>query len=393
MTAPLTVGILGAGQLARMMSMAASKVGAKCFVLADKESDCAIPVADGHLFNDKKPGTLLRFCENLDVLTIENEFIDLDWVKKEIGFLPFYPSLHCLGLVQDKLEQKHNLSRCKLACLDYLPVNSLADLKKAQSKFSDGLVLKTARFGYDGKGTFIFPSSAEFDPSRFWNDYLSRTQKNVIQKEFTLEFSGYVEPLAVYKKELAVVVARSTTGQTLCYPVIETFQAGGICRWAMAPAQIKPEVISAAQELAVNVIEGFGGVGVFGIEMFLLADDRVVINEIAPRVHNSGHLTMDGCEVGQFEMHLRAVAGMPLLGENLRWPGMAMVNIIGPRESAALEFSPEKREIVPPEGLWIHWYGKTGGALGRKLGHINACGNSPDEALKKATAFHQKWFQ
>jgi phosphoribosylaminoimidazole carboxylase PurK protein len=369
---PKRVGILGAGQLARMLAMASGKLNIQCRVLADKKTDCAIPVAAGVTYNDKRPATLRQFCAEIDVLTTENEFIDLRWLEDGLGSTPFFPGLDCLKQIQNKLTQKESLLQKNIPTLEYIRLNSKEDLHRVPAKLGSAFVIKAARNGYDGKGTFIFGPSRPLRVNEFW-DQVSQTSG----------FSGYAERLISFKKELAVIVARSVNGEVASYPVVETHQENGMCRWVVAPAAIDGKTALEAQKIARQVIESFNGIGVFGVEMFLTENDQVVINEVAPRVHNSGHLTMDLCDVGQFEMHLRAITGLPLTGTSLNWPAGAMANVIGQKDALTQNF---RGESEPGENLWPHWYGKSGESLGRKLGHINAAGETQKAALKKAVA-------
>jgi 5-(carboxyamino)imidazole ribonucleotide synthase len=363
---PFKVGILGGGQLARMLALAAHNFGLKPYVFVKSMEECAVEVATEAFIDDQTVETLAKFYEKVDVLVIENEFVDLALLQAVLGTKPLYPDLNCLQMVQNKLEQKANLKKFKIPTLDYIPVRSSEDMALVEKKFGNAFVLKKAQFGYDGRGTFIFDGKKTFDHEHFKSEYGG--------------FSGYAEPFVKFKNEIAVVVARSVSGEVVCYPVIETNQEGGMCRWTMVPAGIPKNIAKKAQNIAIQVIKKFEGVGVFGVEMFWLKTGEVVVNEIAPRVHNSGHVTMDACDVSQFEQHWRAILGYPLGGTELMVNGAAMVNIIGAVQKDRARISYEKVQSRAS----IHWYGKAGAMLGRKLGHINATGRTAAQALDLA---------
>jgi len=185
-----------------------------------------------------------------------------------------------------------------------------------------------------------------------------------------------------FVKELAVMVARSTVGEILTFPVVETTHKNNICQTCVVPAPVSKEITDNARALAIQVMEHLKGAGVFGIEMFVTAEDKVLVNEIAPRVHNSGHYTIEACKTSQFEQHIRAITGMELGSTDLTVPAAAMVNILGEREGAAKPEGVEK--AIDLQGVAVHIYGKKETKIERKMGHITAIGNTPQEALEKA---------
>jgi len=386
MTAPLRVGILGGGQLALMLVEAAKRIGLRPYVFAASKTDCAVKVCDDISFDDGSLETLTKFCESVDVVTIENEFIDLNLLSEATESAQLFPQLSCLRLAQNKLDQKINLSQRNLSTLKFVPVKTKSDLLRAIEKFGDQLVLKRARLGYDGKGTFIFNKNRKLDPEAFWHE-----QRN---NSIGSDFEGYAEPLADFEKELAVIVARSIDGQTFTFPVIETNQDGGVCHWAVTPTKLETSVETRVARVAVDIISAFDGIGVFGVEMFLLRDKSIVVNEIAPRVHNSGHLTMDGCNLSQFEIHLRAITGMDIEKPKVICPGIAMVNILGRgnmilRGDEDVPLRAPWKSLIDENKVWIHWYGKAGETKGRKLGHINVAASNAEVALKEALALRE----
>jgi phosphoribosylaminoimidazole carboxylase PurK protein len=252
-------------------------------------------------------------------------------------------------------------------------------LKEAGVHFESGFVLKQAKLGYDGKGTFMYGPKKRFSAEEFMGAHPG--------------FYGYAEAYAPFKKELAVVVARTEKGEIKTFPLIETSQKDGKCDWAVSPAAVTPKVARQALKIAEQVIKKFGGVGVFGVEMFLLRGGKVVVNEIAPRVHNSGHLTINGCIQSQFEVHWRAGLGQALSSTDLVSGAAAMVNILGKnpgRIEPGTKVHASNPSATRGTTSWIHWYGKTGETLGRKLGHVNATAKTSRQALATARQVRDK---
>jgi 5-(carboxyamino)imidazole ribonucleotide synthase len=380
-TLPHRVGIIGGGQLGQMLALAARQIGVQPVILAHRATDCALQVTNEYFLDDGTDALLEIFLKSIDSITIENEFFDLERYERILQKFPtkeFFPSIASLKLAQNKLDQKQFLKKNKIPTLDFFPVEKLNQLEEAYDQFIGQVVFKQAELGYDGRGTFIFVGKKD------------RSKFESLRDKPGKSFFGYAEPLTKFKKELAVVVARSSRGEIMAYPTIETFQKNGICHWALAPAGITPSQNKMAQGIAKDVIKKLKGVGVFAIEMFILKNGKVVVNEIAPRVHNSGHLTLNACLTNQFEQHLRAILGLPLGSGDLLRPA-AMVNIIGVNETNLEPKMPVSvKDNVHQSGLWFHWYGKTGFAKDRKLGHINAVGNSVKEALSRAQGARKK---
>jgi phosphoribosylaminoimidazole carboxylase PurK protein len=375
---PLKVGILGGGQLAQMLALAARQIGIVPFVFVRNKLECAAQVTSHVFIDDGTADTFRDFLREVDLVTIENEFINLDQIQNVLNEMgkPIYPSIENLKLVQSKLDQKRFLTKNKIPTLPFESVSSSLLMENAWSKFKGHLVIKKARFGYDGRGTFIFRGPKDkprFDKLR--DELFSGPNESLL----------YAEAMADFQKELAVMVTRSTSGEIRTYSTIETFQEKGMCSWALAPAEIKKSQALKAQKVACNIMTKLKAVGTFGVEFFLLKSGDVVVNEIAPRVHNSGHLTMNATSSGQFEQHLRAISGMPLGSTKLRSKGVAMVNIIG-----GVEKTSSTPVVCAGEDSWLHWYGKSGPTLGRKLGHINSNSVSPKMALKKALVLRKK---
>jgi 5-(carboxyamino)imidazole ribonucleotide synthase len=364
------VGIIGGGQLAIMTAQAAHRLGCEVLVL---DRDPGNPgarllprVIVGHW---EDPRTLAPFAAQVDVLTYENEFVDAGALRRleEQGHAVF-PTPASLAVVQDKLAQKEALLRAGLDVARFQGVASPVELAAAGDKFGWPVVLKTRRNGYDGKGNVTVRAAGEV-------------------AEAWARLNGDHTPLLVeafwpFAMELAVIVTRGRRGETATYPVVESVQRDHVCRRVTAPAAIPAALAERASRLARRAVEAVGGIGTFGVELFLAADGGLAINELAPRVHNSGHYTIEACECSQFENHVRAILGWPLGSPRMVAPAAAMVNLLGTREAAGLPAGLERALAVP--GARVHLYGKARSGPGRKLGHVTALGASPDEARARA---------
>lgn len=360
MKLPLDIGILGGGQLARMLALSAYSLGVQPWILGSSKQECAADVVGNHFVIGNSKKDINKFSQGVKALGIENEFVELEKLK---GVSNLFPSVKSLAHVQNKLSQKHFLEKYSIPTLDYADFNQFHDVEAFIRRQKGNFVIKKATLGYDGRGTFI-----------------SRAKKRLRIDSFDRHFKGYVESLADFKKELAVVAVRSQKGEFRAYPLIETFQSEGMCQWAVAPARVPKSIQKKAVSICRRIMEKLDAVGVFAVEMFWLKDGRLVVNEIAPRVHNSGHLTLNGFQCSQFENHVRALMGLPLGSTRMTAPSVAMVNIIGDRK----KMSPRLTKAEVSENCWIHWYSKEGNAFKRKLGHVNAVANTPAQALKSA---------
>ncbi len=338
------VGIIGGGQLAWMMADAAKKLGVDLIIQTPHKDDPAVSIAkDIILAEIDDSQATAKLANSCDVISFENEFINID----ELSYLAesnviFRPSLSVLKPLLDKYEQL-----CYLRDLD-LPVPNFWEWGKEIESLSFPLVLKARRHGYDGQGTFIVKDIESL-----------KSQGN---SEFL------IQEFIPFDREVAVIAARGVTGEVKVYPVVETQQENQVCRRVFVPDE-NLELVKEIEAIAQTLLNSLEVVGVFGIEMFITKDKKVLINEIAPRTHNSGHYTLDACETSQFEQHLRAVCGLPLGSTSLKTRGAVMVNLLG------YEFGEnhyltkrQKLENIPNTSVW--WYGKTESRPGRKLGHV-----------------------
>jgi 5-(carboxyamino)imidazole ribonucleotide synthase len=341
------IGIIGGGQLAWMMAPAAQKLQLDLIVQTPAATDPAAPIATQTILapvgDAIATGQLARQC---DVITFENEFVNLDALAQLVNRgVRFRPSLNVLRSLLDKYDQRqffqqHNLPTPQFQSPAAVPPSFPA-------------VLKTRRMGYDGQGTFIPKTLAEYQA------IVERIgAENLLWEEFV-----------PFDRELAVVAARDSQGHVVIYPIVETQQVDQVCHWVVAPAAVNDAVAQQISAIARTILEKLDVVGIFGIELFITADDRVLVNEIAPRTHNSGHYSLDACVTSQFEQQLRAVADLPLGDPSLNCPGAIMVNLLG-FEAATTDYAAQRAALAAIPNAHVHWYGKTASRPGRKLGHV-----------------------
>ena len=348
MTPNNVVGIVGGGQLGRMSALAAARLGYRCHVLTDDPDSPAAQVAASiTLGAHDDPAALRAFAERVDVVTFEFENISASGLDLLGSLRPVRPSGAILRISQDRLAEKHMLIAAGIAVAPFHPVPDRAALETAAQALGLPLVLKTTRLGYDGRGQAVVSERSALEPA------FARLQPHPLVAERLVDFAC----------ELSVMVARGTDGTVVAYDAVQNHHRDHILDLTLAPAPVTPAVALAARALAIRIASALELVGLLGIEMFLDADAALLVNEIAPRPHNSGHWTLDACPVSQFEMHIRAVAGLPLPNA-VRHSDAVMKNLLGPE---ALELWPE---ILRTEGLLGHLYGKTEARYGRKMGHV-----------------------
>lgn len=358
-----TVGILGGGQLGRMIVEAASRLNIKTVVL-DKGPDQ--PAKQINATGDHVDGSftdyesILALASRCDVLTIEIEHIDVEAlykVKEKFPKLEIYPLPETIKLIQDKYLQKEHLLKHGIAGVQSVAVESnVSFLDKVGEDFGYPFMLKLRTDAYDGRGNFVVKSS-----------------KNIAESlEFLKDRPLYAEKWCPFIKELAVMVVRSIDGTVYAYPTVETVHQNNICHVVYAPARITDTLAAKASILAQNAVKSFPGCGIFGVEMFLLANGELIVNEIAPRPHNSGHYTIDACVTSQFEAHVRAVVGLPMpknfTSLNTTTTHAVMLNVLG-GASGNTELELCRRALETPHAS-VYLYGKTT-RPGRKMGHIN----------------------
>lgn len=356
------IGIVGGGQLARMSGMAARAMGYRV-VIADPDPDCpAAAVADQVVVAQLgDPDGVAPLAELADLITYEFENISPAVLERLASARPVYPGVQVLQASQNRIREKSSLEAAGVPVAPWRPIHSEAEFQAAIEAIGLPAVLKTATEGYDGKGQVVIRSLADA-PAAY---------ARLAGRPLVLE--GFV-PFAC---EVSVVVARNARGEVQTFPVAENIHELNILAYSIVPARVSPETAAAARDLAVRIATGLDLVGLLGVEMFALPDGRLLVNELAPRPHNSGHYTMDACVTSQFEQHIRAVAGLPLGAVDLLSP-VCMVNLMGEDYPLNLDAALADRRVK------LHLYGKREARPHRKMGHLNILGESADEALERA---------
>ncbi|HEX2909678.1 MAG TPA: 5-(carboxyamino)imidazole ribonucleotide synthase [Chloroflexia bacterium] len=366
----VTIGILGGGQLARMTVEAANRLGFQVAILENSEDSPAGKIATFEIVGPWSDTNLLdTLAQTCDVVTLENEFVDCDVLQYlEAKGVPVYPSALTLRLIQDKARQKQVLRSNSIPVPAFATVENEDDVLAFAREYGWPLILKARRNGYDGKGNWKLDSTADIQEG-FEN--LTRGGSALM-----------VEAFVPFERELAVMVVRRSNGEIITYPVVETIQKDHICHTVTAPAAVSAEVTRRAEQIARGAIEAIQGVGVFGVEMFQ-AGGEVLINELAPRPHNSGHYTIEACPSSQFDNLLRAILDLPLGSTELIAPA-AMVNLLGQNKRTDGPDGLEQALAVP--GANVHLYGKAESRPGRKMGHVTALapGSNTTKALEIA---------
>lgn len=353
MTAPFplapgsTIGIFGSGQLGRMLALAAARLGLNTHIYAPTGPDSpAAQVATEFTTGDyTDEAAITRFAKSCDALTYEFENIPAQTAALAQSLKPLSPSASCLDVAQDRLSEKRFISeKAGVAVAPFEDIKSPDDIKRFMQSINGACVVKTRRFGYDGKGQFIIKSPEDIDAA-----WAQLGDKALIAEAFI-----------PFEREVSVICARGKTGQSACYPLIENVHRHHILHTSTAPA---PRDNPDAQKLALKIMNALDYVGVMATEFFELPDGSLMVNEIAPRVHNSGHWTQDAGCTDQFEQHIRAVADWPL-GDATPKYSVVMTNLIGDDVNNWADFAAEP-------GTAIHLYGKQEARQGRKMGHIN----------------------
>lgn len=343
-----TIGIIGGGQLGRMLSMAAARLGYHCHIYAPEETPCAADVAALHVRGDFEDETaLLRFAKEVDIVTYEFENIPASPLRTLSGQFPLHPNVAALELAQDRLSEKDYIVSHGGTPADYRSVSSLAELESALRDVGAPAILKTRRFGYDGKGQArIRP---ETDPAAAWTEIG--------------EQPAVLESFIDFEKEFSILLARGQDGSTVIWDAPDNSHANGILNLSTVPGTgIIAEQKSAAGEIAQTVAQALDYVGVMTFEFFASAEGPI-FNEMAPRVHNSGHWTIEGAVTSQFENHIRAICELPLGVTDLTADRVEMHNLIG---SAVHDWP----EWLKKDRAHLHLYGKGEARPGRKMGHV-----------------------
>ena len=361
-----TIGIVGGGQLGRMLALTARRMGYRIAVL-DPELACpAGPVADLALtapFDDSK--ALRRLAEASDVVTYEFENIPTESLRQLASIRPVFPDPSVLHTCQHREREKQFLQSSGFPCPRFEVVASAGDLAAALKKLSGKTRLKSSAFGYDGKGQLAVDPGA--DAASVWS------QLGIHR--------AILEEHVPFAREISVLVARNTQGRSLAFPPFENRHRDGILERTVFPARLADPVANEALVLARQIAEKLGLVGLLGVEMFELPDGKILVNELAPRVHNSSHLTVEACHTSQFEQQIRAVCGLPFGLVAPLCPG-AMFNLLG---DLWAQGEPDWSPVLALPGGVLHLYGKAQARPGRKMGHLTVRASTPEDAIRLGT--------
>jgi 5-(carboxyamino)imidazole ribonucleotide synthase len=343
-----TIGLVGGGQLGRMSALAAARLGYRCHILTRERDSPASQVSAGATISDySEPGGLREFAAAVDVISFEFENVDAEGLDLLASLRPVRPSPAILRTSQDRVLEKSFLNGAGVPTAPWAPVEDYDGLVSAVERIGLPAVLKTTRFGYDGKGQAMLRQAGDL-PGAF---------AALSPKPLILE--GFID----FGLEISVVVARGADGGYSAFDTVENRHRNHILDITLAPARRPEAVHSRAQAIARRVADALDLVGLLAVEMFVDRDGKVLVNEIAPRPHNSGHWTIDACPASQFELHIRAIAGLPL-PPAVRHSDAVMKNLVGPEETALWP------TILATPGLIPHLYGKAEARPGRKMGHV-----------------------
>jgi 5-(carboxyamino)imidazole ribonucleotide synthase len=355
-----TIGILGAGQLGRMLAMAALKIGLRCHVYAPEADAPAYDAAHASTIAPyEDEAALARFAGGCDLVTFEFENVPTACLEFLEKLLPVRPNPRALALTQDRLTEKTFLRGLGLETAPFADAPDAGALARAVREIGRPSILKTRRFGYDGKGQTMIREGSD------------------LAAEYRALGGGpmILEGFVAFEREVSVIAARSLEGAVAAYDLCENEHERHILARTRLPASVAPGLEPAAREIAHKVLDGLDYVGVIGVEMFVARDarggERLIVNEIAPRVHNSGHWTIEGAETSQFEQHMRAIAGWPL-GSTTRRGRIEMRNLIG-------EEADDWRDILAEPDMSLHLYGKLQTRPGRKMGHVTRVLRAPPD--------------
>ncbi len=364
-----TIGIIGGGQLGRMSAMAAARLGYRAHILTPEPDSPAAQVSAAVTCAEYEDvAALRRFAEAVDVVTFEFENVSAEGLETLASIRPVHPSPFVLRISQDRIAEKAFLRQAGVPTAPWRGVDSPAALEAAVEALGLPAVLKTTRGGYDGKGQAVLRDRAALEPA--WAA-LGGTAEGA-----PLVLEGFID----YAMEISVIVARGQDGAGSLFDAVENRHRDGILDLTLAPARVAPATAAEAARVAWRIAEALELVGLLAVEMFVDRTGRVLVNEIAPRPHNSGHWTIEACPASQFDLHVRAIAGLPL-PPGLRHADAAMKNLVGPDEVALWP------AILATPGLIPHLYGKAEARPGRKMGHVTRLfprGTLPDDAGLRA---------
>jgi 5-(carboxyamino)imidazole ribonucleotide synthase len=361
-----TIGIIGGGQLGRMMAIAAKQMGYRIAVLEPAEDSPCGQVSDIVIeaaYDDFEAAK--RLAEVSDVITYEFENIDeetANWLTEQADFPQ---GAKVLGITQDRLKEKEAIQSLDIPLAPFHAIRSLTDVEAAATKLGFPAVLKTSRGGYDGKGQSVVKDLEQL-----------KHAAEALLKHGECVLEAWIP----FSLELSVIVTRSRNGETAVFPVVENEHRDNILYRSHVPARVNEEVSEQAKNMALEIVTGLDVVGTLAVELFMLEDGRLYANELAPRPHNSGHYTIEGCETSQFEQHIRAVCGLPLGPTTLRSP-VVMENILGEQLSRVVD------KVDKLTNIKLHLYGKIEAKEKRKMGHLTVTANTVEEACETLDSF------
>jgi 5-(carboxyamino)imidazole ribonucleotide synthase len=367
---PIIIGIIGGGQIGKMIAQEAKRMSLKVVIL-DPSRDCpASTLCDKLIVAKFKDEEKIRdLAKSSDVITYEIELANSKALKNlESKNYPIFPSPHSLYLIQNKFRQKKFLEENNLPVPEFKKINSINDLLLVATRFEYPLMLKACEDSYDGRGNYLI--KCKEDISIAYNSFQNR--------------EIFAEKYVDFKTEISIMVARNKKGQIATFPIAENIHKHNVLDTTIVPANISPKIKQAAKIIAKNVVTCLNDVGIFGIELFVSNKDELFINEIAPRPHNSGHYSIEGCSISQFEQHLRTILNFPLSNPELVRPTV-MKNILGPPNFSGNYRVIGLSKLLAIPSTKIHLYGKTITSPGRKLGHITCTGRTLDEVIKRSS--------
>lgn len=362
-----TIGVLGSGQLGRMFALAARALGYRIHIFSPEQDPPAGQIADKEIVAEYSDLDQIRqFARDVDVVTFEFENVPAESTAAAAEEAPVRPDGSVLHITQQRLREKTFLQANGFPVTPFQRVSSFAELEQAAQNLGLPAVLKTASFGYDGKGQIKITSLNELPDA--WK------RLNGVETIY--------EAFVPFRKELSIVAARTHHGEFAAFPVFENHHSRHILDLTFSPADIGPELARQAADIAAGILEKLQVIGLLTVEMFLTDRDQLLVNELAPRTHNSGHLTIDACTTSQFEQQVRAVCGLPLGSTELRQPA-AMANLLGDLWENG---EPDWLAALTDPLVKLHLYGKAKPRPGRKMGHLTATGATVEDAIRRVTA-------
>lgn len=366
---PVRIGIIGGGQLAKMIAQVAKRMSLYVTIIDPTPNCPAAPVVDKQIVADfKEENAIRQLAEESDVITYEIELGNSDILNElEMNGFAVHPSAETLKNIQDKLLQRQLFEDNGLPVPDFIEVRNREELEKALKDFGFPAMLKARFDSYDGRGNFLISSKDKIDEA----------------VEFLASRRCFLEQYVPFVKEISIMIARNDMDQVVSHPVVENIHKNNILDVTIAPARISERAERESKRIADETVRVLKGMGIFGIEMFLTKDDKVLINEVAPRPHNSGHYSIEACSVSQFEQHIRAVLNLPLIEPVLLSPAV-MINILGEDGSDHPYAIEGIKDVLAIPGASLHIYGKATARKGRKLGHITVVDSNVGKALEKA---------